>query len=139
MTNTSKGFLKGNKSAIVTFIVTMILSGVLLLSGIIVSSVGSGSSGNSGSDVKSITTYTDYYLYSGENEFKFYSGSTGYRYIVLDDYYYVSSITVTDAYGTNIYTNYNVYSSTCKFYLANSGTIYITIKLSSGSSEFYIY
>ncbi len=129
--NASQGFLRGNKKAITTFLVTVILSGLLLLSGIIFPFISD--------TTKEIHAYETVYLSSGENKFKYSTTTTGSQYLYLYSYNGVDSIKITDSKGNNIYSDYSVSSSRHNFYVYNVGPIYITITLYNGSSNsFYI-
>ena len=136
----NSGFLKGNKNALIVLIITLILSGILIFSGIVLNAIGlSSSEALPGSATKTITRYDDVQLSGGENKFKFNASTSGYYTIYLDSTSGVSSIKVTDSSGSTLYSTSSP-SASCKFYVYPSGTVYITITLKSGyTNEFYVY
>ena len=114
-TNSSKSFLRGNKTAIITFIITIALSSVLFLTGIILSVVEPKENQKYTGSITQISSYNNVALHSGENKFKYAVKAEGYCNICLDSTSGISSIRVTDSNGKTIYSPYSLSSKVCKF------------------------
>lgn len=124
-------------SALITFIITVCLSLVLVMSGVIVTLVDRSPSNTPSSNN---TTYKSIYLDSslilntGKNEFKFNVSESGYYTITINgSASYISSVSID---GSTIIessdsSNYNSYYEK---YLSK-GTHYITVKISASSTD----
>ncbi|MBR6737951.1 MAG: hypothetical protein IKL82_06330 [Clostridia bacterium] len=129
-----KKFLNGNKSAIITFIVSMCMSVILILSGIIVSIIPAYV--NSSKEYDEIRLNTSYTLDYGENVYE-YDCSIYDKYdIYLPNYSYIDSVVVKEKIsGQTVYTStsYKTYHS---FYLNTGKTYVITIVSRASSATF---
>lgn len=136
-------FFNGNFKAILTFIISAVVSFVLITVGIIGCAIDGdtrddSADNSSGSYYESIYLNSAYDLTRGDNKFSYYATSS-YEYfeIYISNYHYVNSVSVEDSSGRSLL-NTSSSRSTYTFYTRSTGHIYITVNMSSGSSYSYL-
>lgn len=145
-------FFKGNKNAIIAFWVSIILSVILIITGVIGSIIENNSNnsnngnyyGNGGSNnATQMGLNTSYTLEGGTNTYTT-SVSSGYTYYLVFDCSssYINSVSIKDAYGypisCNIDNSYGSSGTAYRFVPQGYGTVTITISMSS-SADYYGY